>query len=144
MRDIVVEYKEEFKLLKSVIKDVESKFDMDRLSKKITDDEVGYLILYIVKFILLENENKRILIICSSGIGTSELLKVKVRKSFPTIEIVDVLSYRQYKKTQTKYGNIDLIVTTIKMDDPLNLPTVLVSSLFTQQDQNRIKMMLGE
>lgn len=73
---------------------------------------------------------------CSSGVGTSELLKVKVRKAFPELEIVDVLSARKFSKAPEKYQNIDLILTTVNLTIDMMIPTILVNSVFTKQDEN--------
>ncbi len=87
---------------------------------------------------------KRVLIMCSSGVGTSELLKVKVKKAFPELEIIAVLSSRQYQKNQAEFSKIDLILTTVCLNEPPKIPTILVNSVFTKQDEKRVKQMLGE
>lgn len=81
---------------------------------------------------------------CSSGIGTSELLKVKVKKAFPELEIIAVVSARQYQKNQTQFANIDLILTTVHLTISSETPMILVNSVFTKQDENRVKEKLGE
>src|SRR5699024_11055609 len=87
---------------------------------------------------------KRVLIMCSSGVGTSELLKVKVKKAFPELEIIAVVSARQYQKNQTQFSNIDLILTTVHLTISSETPMILVNSVFTKQDENRVKEKLGE
>lgn len=67
-----------------------------------------FLTLYFVKYKEMIHSKNVLLIMCSSGVGTSELLKVKVRKAFE-LEIVDVLSARKFSKAPEKYQNIDLI-----------------------------------
>ena len=81
---------------------------------------------------------------CSSGVGTSELLKVKVKKAFPELEIIAVVSARQYQKNQTQFSNIDLILTTVHLTISSETPIILVNSVFTKQDENRVKEKLGE
>ncbi len=81
---------------------------------------------------------------CSSGVGTSELLKVKVKKAFPELEIIAVVSARQYQKNQTQFSNIDLILTTVHLTISSETPMILVNSVFTKQDENRVKEKLGE
>lgn len=111
---------------------------------KISDDENAFLTLYFVRYMELKREKKRIIIMCSSGVGTSELLKVKVSKAFPDLEIVDVLSARKFVKNQADYPDIDLGLTTIKITDPPPFPIILVNAVFTKQDEERVKDMLGE
>jgi Phosphotransferase system, galactitol-specific IIB component len=83
---------------------------------------------------------------CASGVGTSELLKVKVKKYFPQLNIIDVVSLRQYENNQKEFNQvIDLIITTIgyksKNDEK---PVILVNAMFTPNDQARVEKLLKE
>ena len=55
----------------------------------------------------------RTLIMCTTGIGTSELLRVKVEKKFPELQIVEIIATRNIKKSLKDYSDIELILTTI-------------------------------
>ncbi|MDT2390035.1 BglG family transcription antiterminator [Enterococcus avium] len=138
--DIKLEYPEVFQQVQQVSKAAEEKFQLNEIS----EDEIGFLTLYFVKYKEMIHSKKRVLIMCSSGVGTSELLKVKVRKAFPELEIVDVLSARKFSKASEKYQNIDLILTTVNLTIDMMIPTILVNSVFTKQDEKRVKEMLGE
>ena len=138
--DIKLEYPEVFQQVQQVSQAAEEKFQLNEIS----EDEIGFLTLYFVKYKEMIHSKKRVLIMCSSGVGTSELLKVKVRKAFPELEIVDVLSARKFSKAPEKYQNIDLILTTVNLTIDMMIPTILVNSVFTKQDEKRVKEMLGE
>lgn len=140
LNDIKLEYREVFNQVKQVSQEVQEVFQVNEIS----EDEIGFLTLYFVKYKEMINAKKRVLIMCSSGVGTSELLKVKVRKAFPELEIVDVLSSRQYQKKAHEYHNIDLVLTTVHLNVDIQVPTILVNSVFTKQDEKRVKEMLGE
>ena len=45
----------------------------------------------------------RTLIMCTTGIGTSELLRVKVEKKFPELQIVEIIATRNIKKSLKDY-----------------------------------------
>jgi len=122
LHDIELEYQETFQLVEFVSKMVQKKFHTNHISK----DEIGFLTLYFVRYKELAPIKKRVLIMCSSGVGTSELLKVKVKKAFP------------------EFSKIDLILTTVCLNEPPKIPTILVNSVFTKQDEKRVKQMLGE
>jgi activator of the mannose operon (transcriptional antiterminator) len=81
---------------------------------------------------------------CTTGVGTSELLRVKIEKKFPELEIVDVIASRDAKRFTEKYPGIDLILTTVNLTIERMIPTILVNSVFTKQDEKRVKEMLGE
>ncbi|MFV0555940.1 MAG: BglG family transcription antiterminator [Lactovum sp.] len=139
LKDILLEYSQIFYSVKKVTQQLEEDYELLNLS----DDEIGFLTLYFVKYLEIAQRKKRILILCSSGIGTSELLKVKVQKCFQNIEIVDVLSSRVFLKNKEKYEDIDLILTTINLSSPVSYPTILVNAVFTKQDEERVKEILG-
>lgn len=140
LNDIESEYTQTFKQVAYVSQMVQQVFHTNPISK----DEIGFLTLYFVKYKELIPIKKRVLIMCSSGVGTSELLKVKVKKAFPELEIIAVVSARQYQKNQTQFSNIDLILTTVHLTISSETPMILVNSVFTKQDENRVKEKLGE
>jgi len=138
VQDIQLEYPEMFKVVEKVTRKVERKFDLPQISV----DEIGFLVLYFVKYKEMGNSQKRVLIMCSSGVGTSELLKVKVQKAFPEIEIVDVISSKRFMENLENYQGIDLILTTIHLHKDVGVPSLLVNAIFTKQDEERTKNML--
>ena len=139
LSDILLEYPKTYHAVEQVAKLAEQQFKLAPISK----DEIGFLVLYFVRYKEMKRRKQRVLIMCSSGVGTSELLKVKVRKSFPDIEIVDVLSAKKFQKYQEDYQDIDLILTTIRPSSALSIPSLLVNSVFTKQDAERTKRILG-
>lgn len=117
-------------------------FSLNHQINKISNDELGFLVLYFAKVFEQRNAKKKIIIMCSSGVGTSELLKVKVGKYFPHLEIVDVVSVNQFKKKYPKTEDleIDFILSTVVLKElRLNVPVILVSVMFTKQDQEQVK-----
>ena len=140
LNDIELAYTETFKQVETVSKMVQETFHTNHISKS----EIGFLTLYFVKYKELTPVKKRVVIMCSSGVGTSELLKVKVKKAFPELEIVAVLSARQYQKKRVEFGEIDLILTTVHLNEPTKVPMILVNSVFTKQDEKRVQQQLGE
>ena len=73
---------------------------------------------------------------CATGIGTSELLKIKIEKIFPNFNIVAVTSNNDLSVNK---NNVDLIISTVKVSDKIKVPSVIVSALFTQRDQNLVE-----
>lgn len=96
--EILIDIKREYKELFNSVKKILQNFFKSNNMVNCSDDEIGFLVLYFAKIFEKNKFNKKVLIMCSSGVGTSELLKVKVQKSFPNLEIVDVVSLNQYKK----------------------------------------------
>lgn len=138
IQDIQLEYSEMFKLVEKATRKAEKVFHLPQVSI----DEIGFLVLYFVKYKEMRKIKKRVLIMCSSGVGTSELLKAKVKKAFPEIEIVDVISSKRFIKNIEKYQDIDLILTTVHLHKDFGVPSLLVNAIFTKQDEERTKNML--
>ena len=97
------------------------------------------------KYYLEITTNKRVLLVCLTGIGTSELLKVRIQQKVPNLNIIGTMSNRQARKSQDYIaGNTDLILTTI--DTPIeeigNIPIMIISSLLSENDVQKIKYIL--
>ena len=69
--------------------------------------------------------------------GTSHILKKRVQKVFPDLEITDVISLRQLEKKDL--SDIDLIITTVNITKEIQCPSVLVSVLMDQRDIDEVK-----
>lgn len=129
LEDIELEFGELFDKIKSIMKAVCLEYHLPR----IIDDEIGYIVLYIQNAIEKEEQSKKVLIVCSTGIGTSHLLKTRVAKFFPKWTIVDVISAKEVKKYEANQS-IDIVISTVRIES-LKLKTVIVSSLFNEKDK---------
>ena len=132
LEQIKMEYTDLFNVVKSASALVFPSCDLS-----IPDDnEIGYLTLYFAQAI--ESQSKRInaVIMCATGIGTSELLKIKIEKIFPNFNIIAVTSNNDLSVNK---NNVDLIISTVKVSDKIKVPSVIVSALFTQRDQNLVE-----
>lgn len=110
----------------------------------VSDDEIGFLTLYVVRAIEDATDSKKILLMCSTGVGTAQLLQSKVQHAFPNLEIVGVISARNYQANFEKYTNIDLVISTISVSKLtlLQVPIIQVSALFNESDRRRVEEML--
>lgn len=139
LTDIQNEYSQIFVQVKQVVNEV----FQEHFQQKLDDDEIGFITLYFAKFIEQNPPKIRVLIMCASGVGTSELLKVKVHKFFPELQIKDVISLRQYQKEKSFYDQqVDFIITTIFAEKVSIKPTLLVNAMFNKNDQINVNKML--
>ncbi|MFE6074624.1 BglG family transcription antiterminator [Paenibacillus sp. NPDC057886] len=107
-----------------------------------SDDEISYLVLYFQASIEKHNKKKRVILVCSTGIGTSHLLKNRINRSFPEWEVVDVISASWFKRIED-WTEIDLIISTVKLEHQ-DLPVVYVSALLNDMDVSLIKAKFNE
>ncbi|MGR6686103.1 hypothetical protein ACUKBL_01615 [Furfurilactobacillus rossiae] len=94
--------------------------------------------MYFAKYLEQAKPAKRILIMCASGVGTSQLIRVKVQKAFPDLDVVAVVSKDGYLKHAADYGHVDLIITTVNVTPADNTSVVMVSAMFTKADRDQV------
>lgn len=113
---------------------------MQQMLPAISEDEIGFLTLYFAKEIERNPKKVKTLITCTTGIGTSELLRVKVEKNLPEIEVVDVISTDFVDETRLK--EIDLIISTVNIEKFERTPVIIVSAMFNKSDQQKLKQLI--
>jgi len=102
----------------------------------IADDEVGYLTVHFQAALERQIAHKRILVVCSSGVGTSHLLKSRILRAFPDWTIVGVVSASTVTQ-HCQQQDIELVISTVHLAE-LPLPVVYVSAFFNDDDIKRV------
>lgn len=105
----------------------------------ISMDEISYLATYFQAALERSVSEKRVLVVCHSGYGTSQLLSTRLKKAFPQWTIVDIVSVHRLNQIDT--SNIDFIVSTIDIDLK-DKNYIVVSSLLMDSDIKNIKNIL--
>lgn len=110
----------------------------------ISKDELAYLTLYIQGSLeVVQLKKLRVIVVCSSGIGTSHLLMARIQKTFPDWEIIDMIAASKINTLPLVSGKIDLIVSTVNITNyQLNIPLAFVSVLFNENDIKNVKSVL--
>lgn len=109
---------------------------------KINPDEVGFMTLYFVRFKEIQYEPIPTLIVCTSGIGTSELLRSKIERTFSDLKVEDVISYDDLYRLKDNYPEVELLITSIAIEDDFGIDSVLVSAIMTEDDKHRINQQI--
>lgn len=100
----------------------------------INDDEIGFIVLYFARSVEQNPAKVKTIIMCTTGVGTSELLKVKVAKKLSDIEIIAVASTRNIRQLINDNPDVEMILTTVHIDVKSDVPVILVSGMFTAVD----------
>lgn len=112
---------------------------------KINDDETAYLALHFEAFLERRRASNNIVqavIVCSTGLGTSQLLAARIKHEFSNVKVKRILSYDEYLEFDAK--NIDLIISTIELDEGV-IPAVYVSPVVsTEELKNKIQMAIDD
>lgn len=141
LNDIQLTYGDIYRNVKEVSTEVSDKFSLDTIS----DDEIGFISLYFAKIMetYVHQEPIRVVIMCTTGIGTSELLKAKISRSFSELDIVDVVSTNDVEQLELLDPKIDLILSTVNVSTD-NTKVLIVSAMFTDTDKKRLRKVVGE
>lgn len=81
---------------------------------------------------------------CSSGIGISELLKMKIEKTFDSINVLEVVSTKTVDEVLESRNDIQLLITSVNLPIKTEIKTVLVSALMTPEDVKTIEQVIQE
>jgi transcriptional antiterminator len=103
---------------------------------KVTEEEIGYLAIHIGAALERLNSKTRAIIVCSSGIGTAQLVAVRLEREIRGLEIVGITSVHDINKV--KPTDFDIIVSTIPLKY-ISKPTIQISVFVTENDINRVK-----
>lgn len=100
------------------------------LGKKISEEEIGYIALHLGAAIERQKKRIRVLVVCTSGMGTSQFLAVKLENHFKEIEIKQVISSIALK--EYCLDDIDIVISTVPLT--AKRPVLFISPLLTQSD----------
>ncbi|MQS76433.1 transcription antiterminator [Lactobacillus halodurans] len=107
----------------------------------INDDETAYLALHFEAFLERKRAKNGIvntIIVCSTGLGTSQLLAARLKREFSNLKIIRILSYDEYLDFDIE--DVDLIVSTIELSAPTK-PVVYASPVVsTDELKNKINI----
>jgi activator of the mannose operon (transcriptional antiterminator) len=104
--------------------------------QRVSDDEVGYLAVHFQAAIERQITHKRVLLVCSTGIGTSHLLKSRILRAFPDWEIVASVPASNLQSVNQKTAP-DLVISTVHVPE-IDTPVVYVTAFLNDADIQRI------
>ncbi|WP_339234070.1 PRD domain-containing protein [Oceanobacillus sp. FSL W7-1281] len=105
---------------------------------QIPEEEIAYIVLHFAATLLQteERQDVRVLVICSTGIGTSKMLATKLERKFPEIELARHQSIFDLK--QEELLEYDVIVSTVLLEN-LNQSYVHISPMLTEDEAAKVK-----
>lgn len=130
-QSIKVNYHDIFTLTKKVVHHVENV-----VGQSVGDDEIAYIAMHFGGWLDREGvsvpNRKKALIVCESGIGTSRILQKQIEELLPTVDVIDIISAREYKAYSLEH--VDFVVTTIPLE-PRDIPVYIVRPILTAADK---------
>ncbi len=128
------ETKKEHAVLFSTISLLVGKYE-NELTVEITEDEIAFIAIHVLASIERTSAKKKILVICATGIGTSELIANKLERVLFPNDLIEIVSYRNVTGCLAK--KYDLLISSIKLPFE-NIPIVYVSPLMTKEDLKKV------
>lgn len=139
--EIEMTYKHNFHKLLDISSVIANRFEMNQVSK----DEVAYITLYFEEYLLMSREKVKVMIACSSGIGTSKLLKIKLEQLRHDIEIVGIVNTSQLALVSQSDNEVDLIISTTNIEKlKIDIPVIYVNPLLSEDDVSNIRAVVKE
>jgi mannitol operon transcriptional antiterminator len=114
---------------------------------KMTKDEVSYFTLHLAAALERAEEKRvpptsmNVLLVCSTGIGTAQILSTRLRSLFQ-VNLVDCISSR-HVEAFLNHHYIDLIISTLELPK-LDQPVVVVHPLLNEKDLLKLTPYLGK
>lgn len=104
--------------------------------EQVSPDETAYIAMYCQVAVERLGSRPKIVLVCQSGYGTSQLLKTRISKSFPQWETAAVVSVRQLMELDlTGYS---FVVSTVPLPE-LPIPHVVISAILSERDIEKLK-----
>lgn len=118
----------------------------NNLNININSNEVGYIAIHFATSIerAKQQTTYKAIIVCNTGMGTSELIRIKLRRYLPQIEVLGC--YQVHYLEHINLEEIDFIISTINIDKPLikDKALIKVSHVLNDDDIQNIEHELNK
>lgn len=122
------------------------------LNKRIPEDEIGFMMVHFQSALERNRDIKKIIIVSQTGMLTSELLEMRVKKALPSIHVYETLSENEWQHVDLR--KVDVVLSTIPLDvegvDVLEMSSIptdeelqAISHHITQQFSEKNSFQLG-
>jgi len=108
-------------------------------------EEVGFLTMYLAGSLERHRlrQKVRVTVVCPAGMATAWILVSRLAAEFPHVEVTRVVSKTAFEQ-KFDADTADVVVSTVPLDEPLLVQTVVVSPLLHDRDVRRLARIFGE
>lgn len=113
------------------------------VNRTMTDKEISYIVIYIcasIEKMKTQTATCNVILICNSGIGTSQLLKSKLLERFD-LNIINVIPKHRLKDSLN--STVDFVISTVDLED-IDVPYIKISPQITDSDFLRMRKMIHD
>lgn len=126
-------YHDVFQLTKKAIVHLE-----EAAGKKVNDHEIALIAMHFGGWMervgVKPTDRRNALLVCTTGVGTSQLLWHQLQGLFSTVDILGCVSKRDYEKN---IYDVDFIISTIPLEEK-NKPVFVVSPILTEAEKEAL------
>lgn len=136
---LLTQIKKDYEVLFEAIREA---VDMTISELAIPDEEIGFLVMHFGASIERQKQfkrNVRAILVCTSGIGTSKMLAVRLTKELPQINIIGNASWFEAARIPEK--DYDLIISTVDLPLPAD-QYMKLSPLLTKDEAERLRLFI--
>ncbi len=124
----------------------------DSLAVALPEAEIAYLAMHLGSAMEEANTLRQqfnILVACPTGIGTSRLLATQLKKEFPNLNIVGIVSAINIDAKRCLKENVSFIVSTVPINltqdlERINLAVVVVNFMLNDEDKFNIQEQINK
>ncbi|SDP63204.1 BglG family transcription antiterminator [Selenomonas ruminantium] len=133
-------YPELMQLAAASVKDIEGELEI-----VFPEEEIAYIAMHLGAALndnqTLKKLQRRVIVACPTGMGTSRLLASRLRQQYDNLIVHDMVSTMQLTPAYFREHEADFIIATVPIPH-VPLPVVVVSALLTPADQAKIDGLL--
>ncbi|HYK98667.1 MAG TPA: PRD domain-containing protein [Candidatus Acidoferrales bacterium] len=106
--------------------------------------EIGFLTMYLAGSLERHRlrQKVRVTVVCPAGMATAWILVSRLAAEFPQIEVTRVVSKSAFAENDAEAS--DFVVSTVPLDEPTTVQTIVVSPLLRERDVRRLARIFGE
>lgn len=106
----------------------------------IDENEIGYIALHFgaaIERTKLQIKPKRCLIVCTTGLGSSQLLLYKMRAKFGN-QLTIIGATELHNLSNYSEDDLDFIISTVPLPDSITIPHVVVNTLLGEGELDKV------
>ena len=134
------EYPELMQLAAGAVKEIEQELEV-----VFPEEEIAYIAMHLGAALndtqKLKKLERRVIVACPTGMGTSRLLASRLRQMYDNLIVHDMVSTLQLTPEYFAAHEADFIIATVPIRH-MPLPVVVVSALLSPEDQEKIDALL--
>ncbi|SDC21239.1 Transcriptional antiterminator [Pelagirhabdus alkalitolerans] len=136
IHEIKKQYSMMFHLTWYVVVDMENE-----LGIRMPEDEIGFLMIHFQSALERKRDIKKVLIICQSGLLTTEILERRIKQFLPSVHVYEMIS--EEKVANVDLSKVDLIISTVDLTIS-GPPVIELSSIPTDRELSDVVQRMND